>query len=87
VAIWTRCAAVTPAVGVGVAGGDLLVACLAGVLGDVRCDLTGVQLAAVFGAGQDPRMQLLAEANVDRLAVAGITVEASAPGGLAYRVT
>jgi hypothetical protein len=45
-------AAFTPAVRVAVAAGDLLVTCLAGVLGDVRCDLSGVQLAAVLGAGQ-----------------------------------
>ena len=79
-------AAVAPAVGVGVAAGDLFVACLAGVLGDVRRDLSGVQLAAVLGAGQDAGVQLLAEANVDRLAVAGITVEAGTAGGLADRV-
>jgi hypothetical protein len=78
--------AVAPAVGVGVAGGDLLVACLAGVLGDVRRDLSGVQLATVLGAGQDARVQLIAEAHVDGLAVAGIALEAGAAGGLADRV-
>jgi hypothetical protein len=44
-------AAVTSAVGIDVAAGDLLVARLAGVLGHVRRDLPGVQLAAVLGAG------------------------------------
>jgi hypothetical protein len=56
------------------------------VLGDVRCDLSGVQLATVLGAGQDAGVQLLAEANVDRLAVAGIALEAGSSGGLADRV-
>jgi hypothetical protein len=49
--------AVAPAVGDGVAGGDLFVACLAGVLGDVRCDLPGVQLAVVLGAGRVCRLR------------------------------
>ena len=49
-------AALTPQLGVAVAGGDLFVACFAGVLGDVRRDLAGAQLAAVFGAGQDAGM-------------------------------
>lgn len=56
---------------------------LARVLGDVRCDLPGVQLDAVLGAGQDAGVQLLAEADRGRLAVAGIAVEARAAGGVA----
>jgi hypothetical protein len=58
---------------------------LAGVFGDVRRDLFGTQFPGVV-AGQDAGVQLLAEANVDRLAVAGITVEAGSAGGLAERV-
>ena len=58
-------------------------ACFAGVLGDVRCDLAGAQLAVVFAAGQDAGVQLLAEPNVDRLAVAGITSQVGAVGRLA----
>ena len=61
-------------------------ACLAGVLGHVPGDLAGAQLAAVFGAGQDAGAQLLAEADVDGLAVASIAIQAGAAGGLADRV-
>jgi len=79
-------AAVTPPAEVCVAAGELFVACLAGVLGDVRRDLSGIQLAAVFGAGQDAGVQLLAETNVGCLAVAGITVQSGTDGGLTDRV-
>jgi hypothetical protein len=46
----------------------------------------GVELSAVFGAGQGARVQLLAEANLGRLTVAGIALEAGSTGGLTDRV-
>jgi hypothetical protein len=46
----------------------------------------GVHLATILGAGQDAGVQLLAEAHVDGFVVAGIALQAGAPGGLADRL-
>jgi hypothetical protein len=69
-------APLTPAFRIGVAGGDLLVTCLAGVLGHVRRDLLRRQLSVTVPAAREHTgVQLLTEPQLDRPAVTGIPVQ------------